>query len=260
MKAIKFFVAALAVAFAVSACSSNSTVEVDVELPTAAEVDSVSYLIGVNFGSFIKGNNFADNLNELDLAQIKKGMEDFLKAEGNPYDPSFGEQFDIDLNRMGEILNAYLTKKTEYKKAVNKKTGEEFLANNIKKENVDSTASGLQYTIEAPGAGERITKQDTVWVNYKGTRINGEVFDQNDSVQFNLNRVVPGFAEGICLLGEGGKATLYLPSELAYGEYGSQNIEPNSTLIFEVEVLKVNKFVPQPVEEPAATPVKKTRK
>ena len=120
MKAIKFFAAALAVAFAVSCGTSTQNVKVDVELPTAAEVDSVSYLIGVNFGSFIKGNNFAENLSDLDMAQIKKGMQDFLKAEGNPYDPTFGEQFDIDLNKMGEILNGYLTKKMEYKKAVNK--------------------------------------------------------------------------------------------------------------------------------------------
>ena len=251
MKAIKFFAAALAVAFAVSCGTSTQNVKVDVELPTAAEVDSVSYLIGVNFGSFIKGNNFAENLSDLDMAQIKKGMQDFLKAEGNPYDPTFGEQFDIDLNKMGEILNGYLTKKMEYKKAVNKAEGAQFLAKNILKENVDSTASGLQYTIIAPGADEKITRQDTIWVNYKGTLLNGEVFDQNDSVQFNLNRVVPGFAEGLCLLGEGGKATLYIPSNLAYGENGNRNIEPNSTLIFDVEVLTVNKFIPKEEKEPA---------
>ena len=257
MKAIKFFAAALAVAFAVSCGSSAQKVNVDVELPSSADVDSVSYLIGVNFGSFIKGNNFAEDLSELNMAQIKKGMQDFLKAEGNPYDPTFGEQFKINLNKMGEILNGFLTKKTEYKKAVNKRIGEDFLAKNILKENVDSTATGLQYTIEAPGSDEKITKQDTVWVNYKGTLLNGEVFDQNDSVQFNLNRVVPGFSEGICLLGEGGKATLYLPSNLAYGEHGNRNIEPNSTLIFEVEILKVGKFVPEEVKE---EPAKKTRK
>ena len=114
-----------------------------------------------------------------------------------------------------------------------------------------STASGLQYTIIAPGAEEKITRQDTIWVNYKGTLLNGEVFDQNDSVQFNLNRVVPGFAEGICLLGEGGKATLYIPANLAYGENGNRNIEPNSTLIFDVEVLTVNKFIPKEEKEPA---------
>ena len=255
MKSIKFFAAALAVAFAVSCNSSAQKVEVDVELPTAAEVDSVSYLIGINFGSFIKGNNFAENLKDLDMAQIKKGMEDFLKAEGNPYDPEFGKQFEIDLDRMGEILNGYLTKKMEYKKAVNKKLGEDFLAKNILKNDVDSTASGLQYTIVAAGAEEKIQPQDTVWVNYKGTLLDGEVFDQNDSTQFVANRVIKGWTEGLGLLGEGGKATLYIPSDLAYGENGTRGIEPNSTLIFEVEVLKVGKFVPQ--EEKPAKKAKK---
>ena len=244
MKAIKFFAAALAVAFAVSCNSSAPKVAVDVEMPTAAEVDSVSYLIGINFGSFIKGNNFAENLKDLDMAQIKKGMEDFLKAEGNPYDPTFGEQFDIDLNKMGEILNGYLTKKMEYKKAVNKKLGEEFLAKNILKNDVDSTATGLQYTIVAAGADEKIQPQDTVWVNYKGTLLDGTVFDENDSTKFIANRVIKGWTEGLGLLGEGGKATLYIPAELAYGENGNRNIEPNSTLIFDVEVLKVGKYVP----------------
>ena len=244
MKAIKFFAAALAVAFAVSCGTSAPKVAVDVEMPTAAEIDSVSYLIGVNFGSFIKGNNFAENLSDLDMAQIKKGMEDFLKAEGNPYDPTFGEQFDIDLNKMGEILNGYLTKKMEYKKAVNKKLGEEFLAKNILKNDVDSTATGLQYTIVAAGADEKIQPQDTVWVNYKGTLLDGTVFDENDSTKFIANRVIKGWTEGLGLLGEGGKATLYIPAELAYGENGNRNIEPNSTLIFDVEVLKVGKYVP----------------
>ena len=244
MKAIKFFAAALAVAFAVSCNSSAPKVAVDVEMPTAAEVDSVSYLIGVNFGSFIKCNNFAENLKELDMAQVKKGMEDFLKAEGNPYDPTFGEQFEIDLNKMGEILNGYLTKKMEYKKAVNKKLGEEFLAKNILKNDVDSTATGLQYTIVAAGADEKIQPQDTVWVNYKGTLLDGTVFDENDSTKFVANRVIKGWTEGLGLLGEGGKATLYIPAELAYGENGNRNIEPNSTLIFDVEVLKVGKYVP----------------
>ena len=183
------------------------------------------------------------------MAQLKKGMEDFLKAEGNPYEPAFAEQFKINPEQSNRIINDFLTKRKEYKKAVNKKVGEDFLAKNILKENVDSTASGLQYTIIAAGADEKITKQDTVWVNYKGTLLDGEVFDQNDSVQFNLNRVVPGFAEGICLLGEGGKATLYIPSDLAYGVNGNRNIEPNTTLIFDVEILKVGKFVPKEEEK-----------
>ena len=243
MKVIKFLAtAAVAAALAVSCNSASETVKVDVELPTSAEVDSVSYLIGVNFGSFIKGNNFAADMSELNMAQIKKGMEDFLKAEGDAYSPDFGKQFKIDLDRMGEILNGYLSKKKNYEAAVNLAKEKAFLAENAKKENVDTTASGLQYTIIAEGAAEKIAPQDTVWVNYKGTLLDGTVFDQNDSTKFIANRVIKGWTEGLGLLGEGGKATLYIPANLAYGERGNRGIAPNSTLIFDVEVLKVGKF------------------
>ena len=243
MKVIKFLAtAAVAAALAVSCNSASEKVKVDVELPTSAEVDSVSYLIGVNFGSFIKGNNFAADMSELNMAQIKKGMEDFLKAEGDAYSPDFGKQFKIDLDRMGEILNGYLSKKKNYEAAVNLAKEKAFLAENAKKENDDTTASGLLYTIIAEGAAEKIAPQDTVWVNYKGTLLDGTVFDQNDSTKFIANRVIKGWTEGLGLLGEGGKATLYIPANLAYGERGNRGIAPNSTLIFDVEVLKVGKF------------------
>ena len=243
MKAIKFFAAAALVAVFAVSCGSNEP-KVDVERPTSSEIDSVSYLIGVNFGSFLKGNNFAEDLKDLNMAEIKKGMADFLAAEGNPYEMEFGKQFKIDLEKMGEILNNYLSKKQAYKAAFNLAKEREFLAANAKKANVDTTASGLQYTIIASGAEEKIAPEDTVWVNYKGTLIDGTVFDENDSTKFIANRVIRGWTEGLGLLGEGGKATLYIPAELAYGERGNRNIEPNSTLIFEVEVLKVGKFVP----------------
>ena len=244
MKAIKIFAAALVAAFAV-ACGSNSTVKVEgVELPSAAEVDTVSYLLGVNFGSFLKGNNFAADLSELDMAKMKKGMQDFLQAEGDPYDAEFGAQFDVDPNTMNEVLNAFLSKKQSYKAALNLATEKEFLEKNAKKANVSTTASGLQYTIIAEGAAEKVAPQDTVWVNYKGTLLDGTVFDENQNMEFVANRVIRGWTEGLGLLGEGGKATLYIPAELAYGERGNRGIEPNSTLIFDVEVLKVGKFVP----------------
>ena len=244
MKAIKFFAAALVSVFALS-CSSQPNVKVDAELPTSAEVDSVSYLIGVNFGAFLKNNGFAKSLSEVNMSEMKKGMVDFLKAEGNPYDPTFGEQFKINLDKMGEILNGFISKKQTYKAALNIAKEKDFLAKNARKANVDTTASGLQYTIIAAGADEKIQPQDTVWVNYKGTLLDGTVFDQNDSTEFVANRVIRGWTEGLGLLGEGGKATLYIPSNLAYGERGNRNIAPNSTLIFDVEVLKVGKFVPK---------------
>ena len=244
MKAIKFFaIAACAAALAVSCNSPKGGVAVEAELPTAAEVDSVSYLIGVNFGSFIKGNNFAENLGELNMAELKKGMQDYLKAEGSPYDVDFGDQFKINPNDMGRILNGFISKKQSYKAAQNLAEGKAFLAKNALKENVDTTASGLQYTIIAEGAAEKISSRDTVWVNYKGTLLDGTVFDENDSTRFVANQVIKGWTEGLGLLGEGGKATLYIPSDLAYGERGNRSIEPNSVLVFDVEVLKVGKYV-----------------
>ena len=247
MKAIKFFAAALVSVFALS-CSSQPNVKVDAELPTSAEVDSVSYLIGVNFGAFLKNNGFAKSLSEVNMSEMKKGMVDFLKAEGSTYDPAFGEQFEIDPNTMNVVLSNFLAQKQAYESAVNKEEGKAFLAKNAKRADVDTTASGLQYTIIAEGAGEKIAPNDTVWVNYKGTLIDGTVFDENHSeegIEFVANRVIRGWTEGLGLVGEGGKLTLYIPSELAYGERGNQAIAPNSVLIFDVEVLKVGKYAPE---------------
>ena len=246
MKAIKFFaIAACAAALAVSCNTASKGVAVDAELPTTAETDSASYLLGVNFGSIIKGNAFAEDINEINMAELKKGIQDFLKAEGSPYDPNFGEQFEINPNEMSRILNGYISKKQSYKAAKNLAEGKAFLAKNALKENVDTTASGLQYTIEAEGAAEKIAPQDTVWVNYKGTLLDGTVFDENDSTMFVANRVIRGWTEGLGLLGEGGKATFYIPAELGYGNRGNQAIAPNSVLIFDVEVLKVGRFNPE---------------
>ena len=244
MKAIRIFAAALVAAFALSCNAQKSNVKVDVELPTAAEVDSASYLLGVNIGSIIKNNNLADDLKDLNMAEFKKGMQDFIKAEGDPYSPEFAEQFEIDPNTMSQVLNSFIMKRMNYKAAVNEAEGKAFLKKNAKREDVDTTASGLQYTILAEGAGEKITPNDTVWVNYKGSLIDGTVFDQNENTEFVANRVIRGWTEGLGLLGEGGKAVFYIPADLAYGDRGNQAIQPNSVLVFDVEVLKVGRYVP----------------
>ena len=106
-----------------------------------------------------------------------------------------------------------------------------------------TTESGLQYKMVSAGADYKVQPQDTVWVSYKGTLLDGTVFDQNDSTRFIANRVIKGWTEGLGLLGEGGEATLYIPAELAYGERGNRGIAPNSTLIFDVKVHKVGQFV-----------------
>jgi FKBP-type peptidyl-prolyl cis-trans isomerase len=243
MKTIKFFAAAAVAAMFAVSCATSENVKVDVELPSKAEVDSASYLLGVNYGAFLKGNNFATDLSELNMAELKKGMQDFLKAEGSPYDPDFGKQFKIDPNLMGQILNGFISKKQTYNSALNLAKEEAFLAENAKNEGVQTTESGLQYKLVSAGADYKVQPQDTVWVSYKGTLIDGTVFDQNDSTRFIANRVIKGWTEGLGLLGEGGEATLYIPAELAYGQRGNRGIAPNSTLIFDVKVHKVGQFV-----------------
>ena len=244
MKTIRFFAfAAMAAAVMSCATGNKENVKVEAELPTAAEVDSVSYLLGVNFGSMIKNNNFAENLSELNMNEVKKGMADFLAAEGSPYEESFGEQFKVNPKTMNDLFNDYLQKKQEYKAAVNRAKEEAFLADNAKKAGVQTTDSGLQYILVNEGADYKVQPQDTVWVSYKGSLLDGEVFDQNDSTMFVANRVIQGWTEGLGYLGEGGEATFYIPSELAYGERGNRAIAPNSTLVFEVKVHKVSKFV-----------------
>ena len=217
--------------------------------PSKALVDSISYLVGIQFGSFIKSYNFGD-LNE---AQIKKGMNDFIKSQGNPRDPSFVEQFKINPETINIVFPEYLEKRQAYLGLKNKEAGEKFMAKNKKKAGVETTESGLQYKIVAPGNMDKVAgSADTVKVFYKGTLLDGTVFDQTqddgEPAKFVVRQVIPGWQEGIKLVGEGGEIDLVIPAALAYGERGTQGIEPNSTLLFHVKVVEVLPYV-EPVEE-----------
>ncbi|WP_262965984.1 FKBP-type peptidyl-prolyl cis-trans isomerase [Methylobacter psychrophilus] len=127
----------------------------------------------------------------------------------------------------------------------NKAAGIAFLAENAKKANIVTTASGLQYEVLTPGTGTvSPSATETVKVHYKGTTLDGKEFDSSYSrgepISFPLNRVIPGWTEGVQLMTEGAKYRFYIPSELAYGEQGAGgSIGPNSTLIFDVELLKI---------------------
>lgn len=251
MKALKFIAIAACAAALVVSCG-RSEVKVDVELPSAAEVDSVSYLLGVNYGMMFKQNGFAEKLSEIDLALMKKGMEDALKADlpKGYNDTTFAKQFKISPYDMNRIFNDFLKKKADYKAELNRVKGEKFLSDNALKENVDTTASGLQYTIISEGASEKVAVNDTVTVKYKGTLLDGTVFDEGEIPGHvsGSRGLIPGFDEGIRLVGEGGKAIIYIPSELAYGSRGNRGIEPNSVLIFDIEIVSVNKFIPEEAE------------
>ncbi len=127
--------------------------------------------------------------------------------------------------------------------AENKAAGEAFLVENAKKPGVITTASGLQYQVITEGTGAKPSASDTVTVHYQGTTIDGKEFDSSYKrgapASCPLNRVIPGWTEGLQLMKEGGKSRLFIPSNLAYGERGAgRDIGPNSTLIFDVELIK----------------------
>ncbi len=255
MKTLKFMAVAAAVVTLAASCNSGSSVKgVEAQLPSKAETDSVSYLVGIQFGYFIKANNFGKNLN---YSQVKKGMLDFINSEGNMQSPDFNEQFKISPERMNELFNGYITKRNAYTAEVNQKKGEAFLDANKMKDGVVVTESGLQYIILDEGDDVHPEGKDTVWVQYTGTLLDGTEFDasnpEKDPVRMLMHRVIKGWTEGLSYIGQGGHIQLFIPSDLAYGTRGSNGIEPNSTLIFDIQLSKVGK-VPAATEE---TPKKK---
>ena len=252
MKITKFIAIASAAVLTV-ACgtpAAEGSKEVRDLLPSKAQIDSASYLVGVNFGSWIKGNDFG----ELNYDQIVKGIKDWMKAEGTPQDSTFFDQFKIDPNEMNAVLDGFIQKRRAYTGALNTEKGEAFIAQFLKEDGAQKTESGLAYKIIEPGNDKKaVSDKDTVWVNYKGTLIDGTVFDQNDNINFQLDRVIKGWGEGMKLVGEGGKIRLVIPGDLAYGAYGTRGIAPNSTLAFDIDLLKVGTYVEPVEEEPAKT-------
>jgi FKBP-type peptidyl-prolyl cis-trans isomerase len=242
MKISKIFAIASAAVLMV-ACgtpAAEGSKEVRDLLPSKSLTDSTSYLIGVNFGSWIKGNNFG----EINYNEMLKGMKDFINAKGTMQDSTFFDQFKVDPNKMNEILDGFIQKRRAYTGALNAEKGAQYIEKFLKEEGVQKTESGLAYKVIEPGSEKKaVSDKDTVWVDYKGTLLDGTVFDQNDNINFTLDRVIKGWTEGMKLVGEGGKVQLVIPGELAYGEYGNRGIEPNSTLIFDVTLNKVGTFV-----------------
>jgi len=207
------------------------------------DIDSVSYAYGTMFGS--QYSNFGDT--GIVVPEKVMNTENFLAA--------FEEAFKKDSANLKmtpdearNILNDFQMKmqremeeKMMKAAAENKEKGEAFMAENAKKEGVQTLESGLQIQILEPGKGKNPTMDDKVTVKYKGTLIDGTVFDQNESAEFPLKGVVKGFSEGLMQLKKGGKAILTMPSSLAYGDRGAgQNIPGGSTLQFEVELLDIN--------------------
>lgn len=252
MKRIFVFIAACA---CIGACGTASKVKPSdnpensgVE-PGMTRVDTVCYLLGANTGIMINTNDFFENIDEMNVDMLMKGFADAMNAGKpeimNPYaslqDTVWVQKFQVNPYDMNQILNDYLADRAAEKAELNKKLGEEFLAENARRPEVKVTESGLQYVMHSAGAGEKVGPDDTAVVNYRGTLTDGTEFDSNDGIEISPSRVIPGMAEGLELLAKGGKATLYIPADLAYGENAPRGsvIQPNSVLVFEVEVIDI---------------------
>ncbi len=200
---------------------------------TAAQTDSVSYAVGVSFGGMLKSSN----LEGLSYTQIVAGMKDVVEGK---------EDLKVTEQEAGMLIQNYINKVMQAQSVINEEKQAKFLEENKTKEGVQVTESGLQYKITEAGSDVKPSAEDTVEVHYRGTLVDGTEFDSSysrgEAATFPLNAVIKGWTEGLQLIGEGGKATLWIPYELGYGERAmGPNLPAFSTLVFEVELIKVTK-------------------
>ncbi|UUM30855.1 FKBP-type peptidyl-prolyl cis-trans isomerase [Vibrio japonicus] len=205
------------------------------------EDDKAAYAIGVSFANYL--NTSLDKPNEIGITLNKdlvlKGIEHVFA--GNP--ELNEEETRAALEALDKRVAETMQKQAAEKAEAAKKAGEEFRAEFEKQEGVTKTESGLLYQVLTPAEGEMPKETDTVQVHYKGTLTDGTQFDSSydrgEPATFPLNRVIPGWTEGVQLMPVGSKFKFVIPSELAYGEQDTPTIPANSTLIFEVELLKI---------------------
>ncbi len=208
----------------ISCQNQNSAKKVEIK----SDIDSLAYAIGVDLASRIEKSG----VTEFNAAALAKGFEDAFNVE-NPV---------MDNASANKIIQSYFKRMADKESAENKEAGEKFLAENAKKEGVKVTESGLQYKVLKEGDGPTPKDTDIVEVNYKGSLIDGTVFDESKGkpVSFRVNGVIPGWTEALKLMKVGSKYQLFIPSNLAYGERGGgRKIKPNSVLIFDVELVSI---------------------
>ena len=205
----------------------------------ATEKEQVSYMIGMDIGKSLEPMK-----GEIDSATIKRAIDDMLNGK----EPLLTqEQGMLIMQTFSERMQAKQQEEMAAQSKKNLDTQTAFLAENSKKPGVVTTASGLQYQIITQGTGPKPKATDRVSVHYVGTLLDGTEFDssfkRNEPAQFVLDSVVPGWSEALQLMPKGSKFKLWVPSKLGYGEAGTPGgpIPPNSTLVFEVELLEIVK-------------------
>ncbi len=193
-------------------------------------MDKLSYSLGLGIGRQLAQMG-AKDINVDDFAQ---SIKDALAGKT----PAVSDQ------EAQQIVNKFFDEQAQRQAAAAKAEGENFLAENAKKEGVVTLPSGLQYQVLREGNGKKPTATDVVECDYEGTLINGQVFDSSyrrgERATFGLNQVIAGWTEGLQLMQEGAKYRFFIPYNLAYGERGAgQAIPPYAALIFDVELHKV---------------------
>lgn len=207
------------------------------QAPTAP-TDKVSYIIGYNIGSGIARDGIA-----MSKEQFMAGFSAALAKQPSVIAPA---DMQATMQAFQKEMMAKQQAAASQQGAAAGKEGPAFLAANKAKPGVQTTASGLQYKIIKAGTGKTPTAADTVTTHYRGTLINGKEFDSSyqrgEPASFPVNGVIKGWTEALQLMKAGAKWQLYIPSELAYGARGAgRDIPPHSTLIFDIELLKIGK-------------------
>ena len=206
-----------------------------------SQLDTISYCLGVLFGGSLSQNS----LNDVKTKFLAMGIDDFLSKKTTMFDPT----------KANEIVGKFVM---DTRKAKNLKEGQAFLEKNKAEAGVVTLPSGLQYRILKEGTGPKPDSVAKVTVHYHGTLIDGKVFDSSigkEPVQLTVNGVIEGWKQALPLMAVGSKWRLFIPSGLAYGENPRPGgpIEPNMALIFDVELISIDKDLPeaQPHVQPA---------
>lgn len=230
---ILFIVSAI---FIVSCNTDNKKVEL------ISYEDSLSYAIGSDIAQNFKRNN----LDSLNIDVLASGIKDYFAEDSSIMTGETVNDILVEFSQKMRVeaeLKRVEENKIKFKNDL--ETGQKFLEENAKIEGVVTTESGLQYKIIKEGKGNKPAFSDKVRVHYQGTLIDGTQFDSSydrgEAAEFGVNQVIPGWAEALQLMTEGSQWELYIPYQLAYGDRGSGNINPFSTLVFKVELLKIIK-------------------
>lgn len=201
-------------------------------------LDRISYALGLSMGNNFRGSG----IKQLNVKDFADGVAAVFNGEKPKMTYDEAKQ---EIQKFFEAMEAEQQAAATKMAEVNGKAGEEFLNENGKRAEVVTTPSGLQYEVVEEGTGRQPSDTDNVTVHYTGRLIDGTVFDSSvergTPATFGVNQVIPGWVEALKMMKEGAKWRLFIPANLAYGAQGAGNIiGPNATLIFDVELIKIN--------------------